>query len=390
MPDLADASWGVNLTAYLVALATGSLQKAGGAFTLAGEVDFGGVFGLKALYFKTKTALPSVTGVLRLAVTDVIGFRNNANSADLPIGVNATDQLTYNGGILNPATTKGDLIGFSTTSVRVPIGTDGFGVVADSAQAPGWKWAKLAAGLSPSAVTGTVATAVNNTMYLADSTSGAFQITIPSGTTAFVMGVLDAGPKFSTNNVTVDPGASNSIQNGATAEKLALDVDGSTTLFYRAEGSSVIEIQTSSMTQYAPGFVPGYTGGLAIAAGNIGEGPFEATGSSATVTTSSGTDIVTRTLGVGIWLVSASSYSDNVATQTGALHRLYVKGVNTATFGKDYAQFITAAGQAHAYTFPIALVNIAASDPDKTVKINQKAFTAAGNGSGFITASRIV
>lgn len=42
---------------------------------------------------------------------------------------------------LSPLTTKGDLLGYSTTDVRLPIGTDGYVLTADSSQATGLKWA---------------------------------------------------------------------------------------------------------------------------------------------------------------------------------------------------------------------------------------------------------
>lgn len=114
MPDLADSSWGLNVTNYLVALATGSLQKAGGAFTLTSEVDFGGTYGLKAFYFKTKTATPATTGVVRLAVADKIAFRNNANSADLSVGVSASDRFQI--GAVNLALVTDKLSVFAATT----------------------------------------------------------------------------------------------------------------------------------------------------------------------------------------------------------------------------------------------------------------------------------
>jgi hypothetical protein len=40
-------------------------------------------------------------------------------------------------------TTKGDLMGFSTGPVRVPVGSNGQIIVADSTAAPGWKWVDL-------------------------------------------------------------------------------------------------------------------------------------------------------------------------------------------------------------------------------------------------------
>lgn len=44
-------------------------------------------------------------------------------------------------GALSPLTTKGDLLGFSTLNARVPVGTNGFVLTADSAEALGVKWA---------------------------------------------------------------------------------------------------------------------------------------------------------------------------------------------------------------------------------------------------------
>lgn len=106
VPAIADASWGTNVSNYLIAIATGCLQKTGGAFTLStADVDFGGTYGLKALYFKTKTANLASAGVLRLAVADSIGWRNNANSADLLLAVNGSNQLTFNGVVINTAST---------------------------------------------------------------------------------------------------------------------------------------------------------------------------------------------------------------------------------------------------------------------------------------------
>jgi hypothetical protein len=47
---------------------------------------------------------------------------------------------------LSPLTTKGDLLGFSTVSARIPIGSNGQLLVADSTQVLGVKWATIIAG----------------------------------------------------------------------------------------------------------------------------------------------------------------------------------------------------------------------------------------------------
>ena len=97
VPAIADASWGTNVSNYLIAISTGCLQKTGGAFTLSSaDVDFGATFGLKAVYLKSKTANIASAGVIQLAKTDVIGWRNNANGANLPLGINASDLVTFN------------------------------------------------------------------------------------------------------------------------------------------------------------------------------------------------------------------------------------------------------------------------------------------------------
>lgn len=49
-------------------------------------------------------------------------------------------------GYTPPLTTKGDLFGYSTTNARIPIGTDGQVLTADSAQALGLKWATATGG----------------------------------------------------------------------------------------------------------------------------------------------------------------------------------------------------------------------------------------------------
>lgn len=46
------------------------------------------------------------------------------------------------GGLVSPLTTKGDIWVFSTTDARFAVGTNGYHIEADSAQAAGMKWAK--------------------------------------------------------------------------------------------------------------------------------------------------------------------------------------------------------------------------------------------------------
>lgn len=80
------------LTDYLNALSTGAVP-----FPTTADIDLGAAFGLKSLYFKTRAANPAASGLVRLALSDLIAFRNNANSADLALGVGAQDQLQWRG-----------------------------------------------------------------------------------------------------------------------------------------------------------------------------------------------------------------------------------------------------------------------------------------------------
>jgi hypothetical protein len=90
--------WGSNLDAYFVAIAAGALQKTGGLFTLSAPLDFGPSFGLSSLYFSSRDANPASSGLVRLSNTiDFISWRNAANTGNNTLGVNASDELTYNG-----------------------------------------------------------------------------------------------------------------------------------------------------------------------------------------------------------------------------------------------------------------------------------------------------
>lgn len=99
-----------NLSSYLIALATGSLTLSGGSFPLTADANFGTNFGLVALYYKSTTANISTSGTVRLARTDTIGWRNQANGGNLLLSVNASDQLLFNGSAVNPVSAGGDVV----------------------------------------------------------------------------------------------------------------------------------------------------------------------------------------------------------------------------------------------------------------------------------------
>lgn len=106
IPDPKQVSWGQNVTDALVALADPDnlLQPGSGTFTLTDTLNLGGAFGVKASNFSSRAASIADAGAIRLGVSDVLNWRNNADGANLSLAVNATDQLTFNGIVIETDT----------------------------------------------------------------------------------------------------------------------------------------------------------------------------------------------------------------------------------------------------------------------------------------------
>ena len=140
-------------------------------------------------------------------------------------------------------TTKGDLLGYSTVPERIPIGTDGFVLMADSAQALGLKWAAaagtgtvtsvgltssdLTVGGSASPITGAgTFTLTLNTVGIAKGGTGATTFTAGvlispggTGTLTTVTGTAGTIPKWGTDtladSILSDTGLGSVILTGA-------------------------------------------------------------------------------------------------------------------------------------------------------------------------------
>ena len=93
IPQTNETGWGDNVTSWIQAISSSSLQKNGGTFTLTAEVDFGATYGLKLPYIKSQGTNIAAAGIVRLANAENISWRNDANSADLPVTVSASDRL---------------------------------------------------------------------------------------------------------------------------------------------------------------------------------------------------------------------------------------------------------------------------------------------------------
>lgn len=96
-PETNDQKWGPDATQWASGVTTGMLQKAGGLFQLLAEVDFGTTYGIKSVYYKSRTANVAAAGQIRFARTDLLSWRNQANGADLSLGVSSSDMLQFNG-----------------------------------------------------------------------------------------------------------------------------------------------------------------------------------------------------------------------------------------------------------------------------------------------------
>jgi hypothetical protein len=98
IPQKNEKGWGDNVTSWIQAISANTLQPSGGTFTLTADADFGANYGIKSVYFKTRSSNIAASGNFRLANTDSIAFRNSGNSSDLLLTPNATDGvLQYNG-----------------------------------------------------------------------------------------------------------------------------------------------------------------------------------------------------------------------------------------------------------------------------------------------------
>lgn len=123
VPQTGEENWGgvTKVDGLLVSLANNGLQKTGGLFTLSADVDLGGTAGLQVAYIKSRTTPISTAGLIRLARTDTVGWRNAADSANLLLGVDPSNNLVFNGSII------------TSSSGVVPVGSGGTGITSYTA-----------------------------------------------------------------------------------------------------------------------------------------------------------------------------------------------------------------------------------------------------------------
>lgn len=221
IPTPNEIGWGTNLDNYLVAIASGTLQNIGGTFVLSNDVDFGGTNGIKALYYKTRSAQIAASGNFRLAnATDSVSWRNVGNSADLALSVNASNQLTFNGvplagsgvfsanvaiksdgsgNLTSSTTTSSELAGIHGLSGQKAVVTDSGGIITTSGTTSNeiafvsgvtsaiqtQLNAKL--NLSGGTLSGDLTFASNKGIFFTDNTSNTIKITAPTSVTTYTL-----------------------------------------------------------------------------------------------------------------------------------------------------------------------------------------------------------
>ena len=101
-PEEGDENWGSDATNWATAITGGVLQKGTGTigqtqvFTLTGDVDFGATYGLRFSFIRSRDAAAASAGAVRLANAEVINWRNQANTGNLPLVVDSSNKLTFN------------------------------------------------------------------------------------------------------------------------------------------------------------------------------------------------------------------------------------------------------------------------------------------------------
>lgn len=232
IPDVSDGDWGENLTNFFVAIPQGVLQKTGGSFTLTANVNFGATYGLLSAYFSTRSSNPAGAGLIRLAVADSVAWRNNANNGNLLLAVNGSDQLTFNGSVLQAAgnyitALTGDVTatGPGSAAATIAAGAVDNGKISASAAIAFSKLASLSSAniLVGSAGNVPTAVAVSGDISLTNAGVTAYSGTVPinkggTGQVTATAGFDALSPNTTKGDITVRNSSSNT--------RLAVGTDG--------------------------------------------------------------------------------------------------------------------------------------------------------------------
>lgn len=155
---------------------------------------------INALTDGTKTLTISTVASATLTLTNPLAISYGGTGQ-------ATAALAF--GALSPLTTKGDLLTYGSSNARLGVGSDGFGLVADSTQTLGVKWAAIMA--NPMTTLGDIVyeNATPAPARLAGNTTSTKNFLIQTGT-----GAISAAPAWGTISGSDLPNPSSSTLGG--------------------------------------------------------------------------------------------------------------------------------------------------------------------------------
>lgn len=239
-PEQGDSNWGTEATDWASAVTSGMLQKAGGLFQLLAETDFGPNYGLKSIYFKSRTSNPADAGQLRLARADVVSWRNQANSANLDLSVDASDQLLFNGVAVGNFVSVSDTATIDLTLAAGVLSADIKAASIDNS---------MIATAAAIALTKLAATTVNRAIV---SDSSGFLV--PATTTATEIGYVNGV----TSSIQTQLNAKQATITGAASSIVSADLTLSRAIV--SDGSGKVAAATTTATEI--GYVNGVTSGI--------------------------------------------------------------------------------------------------------------------------------
>ena len=240
-PETGDNVWGSDATGWANAITNGTLQKAGGLFTLLADTNFGPTYGLISPYFTSATTHPALAGILRLANTDTINWRNAANTADLTLGFNGSGNLVFSGNLQTTAATIGSLEVTSTLKVDTlnssgVVTTNSSGTFATNTYLPAGQFPSLTGDILTTAgsLTSSFRTApAYNLLGNSLGSAGTLGNVSIGSTLAFVSGSLQTtaftGDVITTANSFITTINNNAVSNGKLRQSAGLSVIGNST-----------------------------------------------------------------------------------------------------------------------------------------------------------------
>lgn len=179
-----------NLSSYLIALASVVITSGGGTVPLTADLNFGTSFGLVALYYKSVSSNISTSGILRLANTDTIGWRNFGNTGNDVLGVNSFDQLIYNGAVVQ--TGSGFVNSITGTANEIIASSSTGAVTLSTPQAIAPASSPTFVGLTVSGLTYNTAVITNGSDALASSSTTATELSYVHGVTSPIQAQINA------------------------------------------------------------------------------------------------------------------------------------------------------------------------------------------------------